>query len=112
MNPKLRPSFPDILKHLDEILACVKVEEIEHGDAKLSGDDDKKTIPKGKRHSNEMGCGNSAFHLLNNINNIRSFLLKDTFMLLLTKVNGRETICFMSFWAPKPSFHKCFPPVQ
>lgn len=94
MNPKLRPSFPDILKHLDEIQACVKVEEMEHGDAKLSGGDDKKTISKGKRHSNEMGCGKSTFHLLSTINNIRSFLLKDTFMLLLMKVNGRETIFF------------------
>lgn len=49
MDPKLRPSFHDIVKHLDGILVCLKLEEIEHRDAKLSGDNDKKTIRKGKR---------------------------------------------------------------
>lgn len=52
MNPKMRPSFPDIVKRLDKILACPKVEEMEHGVAKISGDDDnKQTIPKGKTTS-------------------------------------------------------------
>uniref|UniRef100_A0A3Q1EIJ7 Testis associated actin remodelling kinase 2 n=1 Tax=Acanthochromis polyacanthus TaxID=80966 RepID=A0A3Q1EIJ7_9TELE len=30
MDPKLRPSFPDIVRHLEEILAHLKVEEMEH----------------------------------------------------------------------------------
>lgn len=47
MDPKLRPSFPDIVKYLDGILVCLKLEEMEHRDAKLSGDNDK-TIRKGK----------------------------------------------------------------
>lgn len=47
MDPKLRPSFPDIVRHLDEILARLKVEEMEHECAPLGGDNDKKTIPKG-----------------------------------------------------------------
>lgn len=48
MDPKLRPSFPDIVKHLDGILSSVKLEEMEHRDAKLSGDSVKKTIREGK----------------------------------------------------------------
>lgn len=47
MDPKLRPSFPDIVRHLEEILARLKVEEM-HECVPLSGDNDKKTIPKGK----------------------------------------------------------------
>lgn len=49
MDPKLRPSFPDIVKHLEEILARLKVEEMEHECVPLSGDNDKKTIPKGEK---------------------------------------------------------------
>uniref|UniRef100_A0A3B5B2Y8 dual-specificity kinase n=1 Tax=Stegastes partitus TaxID=144197 RepID=A0A3B5B2Y8_9TELE len=30
MDPKLRPSFPDTVRHLEEILARLKVEEMEH----------------------------------------------------------------------------------
>lgn len=48
MIPKLRPSFPDIVKHLDGILVSLKLEEMEHRDAKLSGDNDKKTMCEGK----------------------------------------------------------------
>lgn len=47
MDPKLRPSFPDNVKHLEEILARLKVEEMEHECVPLSGENDKKTIPKG-----------------------------------------------------------------
>lgn len=47
MDPKLRPSFPDIVKHLEEILARLKVDEMEHEGAPLSGDNDKKTTPNG-----------------------------------------------------------------
>ncbi|KAF1384087.1 hypothetical protein PFLUV_G00138640 [Perca fluviatilis] len=49
MDPKLRPSFPDIVRHLEEILARLKVEEMEHECVPLSGDNDKKTIPKGEK---------------------------------------------------------------
>lgn len=49
MDPKLRPSFPDIVMHLEEILAHLKVEEMEHECVPLSGDNDKKTIPKGEK---------------------------------------------------------------
>ena len=48
MDPKLRPSFPEIVRHLEEILARLKVEEMEHECVPLSADNnDKKTIPKG-----------------------------------------------------------------
>ncbi|XP_074508194.1 dual specificity testis-specific protein kinase 2 [Sebastes fasciatus] len=49
MDPKLRPSFPDNVKHLEEILARLKVEEMEHECVPLSGENDKKTIPKGEK---------------------------------------------------------------
>ncbi|KAM8728387.1 dual specificity testis-specific protein kinase 2 [Acanthopagrus schlegelii] len=49
MDPKLRPSFPDIVRNLEEILARLKVEEMEHECVSLSGDIDKKTIPKGEK---------------------------------------------------------------
>lgn len=51
MDPKLRPSFSDIVKDLDGILVRLKLEEMEHGDAKLSGDNDKKTICKGQQRT-------------------------------------------------------------
>uniref|UniRef100_A0A665USZ5 dual-specificity kinase n=1 Tax=Echeneis naucrates TaxID=173247 RepID=A0A665USZ5_ECHNA len=47
MDPKLRPSFPDIVRHLEEILARLKVEEMEQECVSLSGENDKKTVPKG-----------------------------------------------------------------
>lgn len=50
MDPKLRPSFPEIVRHLEEILARLKVEEMEHECVPLSADNnDKKTIPKGEK---------------------------------------------------------------
>ncbi|XP_062284176.1 dual specificity testis-specific protein kinase 2 [Scomber scombrus] len=50
MDPKLRPSFPDIVKDLEKILALLKVEEMEHECVPLSGDNnDKKTTPKGDK---------------------------------------------------------------
>ncbi|KAM3866140.1 dual specificity testis-specific protein kinase 2 [Diretmus argenteus] len=49
MDPKLRPSFPDIVKRLEEILARLKAEEMERNHVSLSGDNDKKTIPKGEK---------------------------------------------------------------
>lgn len=47
MDPKLRPSFLDIVRDLEEILARLKVEEMEQEGVPLSVDNDKKTIPKG-----------------------------------------------------------------
>lgn len=47
MDPKLRPSFIDIVRHLEEILARLKVEQMEHECVQHSADNDKKTIPKG-----------------------------------------------------------------
>lgn len=47
MDPKLRPSFPDIVRHLEEILARLKVEQMAQECVPLSVDNDKKTIPKG-----------------------------------------------------------------
>uniref|UniRef100_A0A3Q3JJA6 Protein kinase domain-containing protein n=1 Tax=Monopterus albus TaxID=43700 RepID=A0A3Q3JJA6_MONAL len=35
MDPKLRPSFPDIVRHLEEFLARLKVEEMEHDHTNL-----------------------------------------------------------------------------
>uniref|UniRef100_A0A667WLG1 dual-specificity kinase n=1 Tax=Myripristis murdjan TaxID=586833 RepID=A0A667WLG1_9TELE len=49
MDPKLRPSFPDIVRRLEEILARLKAEEMERDRIALSGDNDKKTIPKGEK---------------------------------------------------------------
>lgn len=49
MDPKLRPSFPDIVRHLEEFLARLKVEEMEHECVSLGGDNDKKAIPKGEK---------------------------------------------------------------
>lgn len=47
MDPKLRPSFSDIVKHLEEVLARLKVEELQREGAPLSGDSDKKTTANG-----------------------------------------------------------------
>ncbi|KAM3604105.1 uncharacterized protein V6R79_006513 [Siganus canaliculatus] len=49
MDPKLRPSFPDIVKHLEEILARLKVEEMNNESVPLIADTDKKTISKGEK---------------------------------------------------------------
>ncbi|XP_068587454.1 dual specificity testis-specific protein kinase 2 [Cebidichthys violaceus] len=49
MDPKLRPSFPDIVRHLEGIVAGLKVEEMEHECDPLSGDNDKKTVSKGEK---------------------------------------------------------------
>ncbi|KAM4551370.1 dual specificity testis-specific protein kinase 2 isoform 1-T2 [Odontesthes bonariensis] len=49
MDPKLRPSFPDSVKHLEEVFARLKVEAMEHECVPLSGDNDKKSIPKGEK---------------------------------------------------------------
>lgn len=59
MDPKLRPSFQDIVKDLEEILARLKVEEVEHEDVQLSADNDK-TIPKGK--STAKNCAAEVYH--------------------------------------------------
>lgn len=47
MDPKLRPSFPDIVRQLEGILAGLKVEEMEHECDPLGGDIDKKAASKG-----------------------------------------------------------------
>lgn len=57
MDPKLRPSFPDIVRHLEEILARLKVEEVEHECVPLSVDNDKKTIPKGNSTAQNLSLG-------------------------------------------------------
>ncbi|XP_037538330.1 dual specificity testis-specific protein kinase 2 [Nematolebias whitei] len=63
MDPKLRPSFPDIVRQLEEILARLKVAEMEQECDSLSGDNEKKTIPKsekiqGFKRLNPLGCQN------------------------------------------------------
>ncbi|KAM6948301.1 dual specificity testis-specific protein kinase 2 [Aplochiton taeniatus] len=47
MDPKLRPAFPDIVLRLGEILSRLRAEETERDRTLLSGDNDKKTLPKG-----------------------------------------------------------------
>lgn len=49
MDPKLRPSFSDLVRHLEEIFAHLKVEDMEHECVPLTGDNDKKTIAKGEK---------------------------------------------------------------
>ncbi|CAJ1072865.1 dual specificity testis-specific protein kinase 2 [Xyrichtys novacula] len=49
MDPKLRPSCQDIVRHLEEILARLKVEELVHECVPLSVENDKKSIPKGDK---------------------------------------------------------------
>uniref|UniRef100_A0AAQ4PYQ5 dual-specificity kinase n=1 Tax=Gasterosteus aculeatus aculeatus TaxID=481459 RepID=A0AAQ4PYQ5_GASAC len=49
MDPKLRPSFPDIVRQLEGILAGLKVEEMEHECDPLGGDIDKKAASKGEK---------------------------------------------------------------
>ncbi|CAB1326222.1 unnamed protein product [Coregonus sp. 'balchen'] len=49
MDPKLRPSFPELVKRLEEILCRLKAEESEQERIPLSGDNDKKTFPKGDK---------------------------------------------------------------
>lgn len=46
MDPKLRPSFSDIVKYLEEVLAR-GVEELQHEGVSLSVDNDKKTMANG-----------------------------------------------------------------
>uniref|UniRef100_A0A1A8L041 dual-specificity kinase n=2 Tax=Nothobranchius TaxID=28779 RepID=A0A1A8L041_9TELE len=60
MDPKLRPSFPDIVRQLDEIFARLKVVEMEH---ECSEDNEKKAITKGEKiqgfkRLNPLGCQN------------------------------------------------------
>ncbi|XP_076004509.1 dual specificity testis-specific protein kinase 2 isoform X2 [Genypterus blacodes] len=45
MDPKLRPSFPDNVRSLEEVLAHAKLEEMQED----RGDKDKKTVPKGEK---------------------------------------------------------------
>ncbi|XP_068604517.1 dual specificity testis-specific protein kinase 2 [Brachionichthys hirsutus] len=49
MDPKLRPSFPENVRHLEELLACLKVEDMKHESVPLGGDNDKKIVPKGEK---------------------------------------------------------------
>ncbi|KAK2822786.1 hypothetical protein Q5P01_022851 [Channa striata] len=49
MDPKLRPSFADIVRHLEEIPARLKVEAMEEESVQLSGDSDKKPVPKSEK---------------------------------------------------------------
>lgn len=61
MDPKLRPSFSDIVRHLEEIFARLKVVEMEHECVQLSGDNDKKTIPKGNSTVHTLGIYHLSF---------------------------------------------------
>lgn len=65
MDPKLRPSCPDIVRHLEEILVRLKVEEMEHECVPLSGDNDKKMIPKGNgaAQNHTLWCCDLSFQL-------------------------------------------------
>ncbi|KAM4556152.1 dual specificity testis-specific protein kinase 2 [Fundulus diaphanus] len=61
MDPKLRPSFPDIVWQLEEILARLKVAEMENESS--SGDNENKGLPKGEKiqgfkRLNPLGCQN------------------------------------------------------
>ncbi|KAJ8011996.1 hypothetical protein DPEC_G00064110 [Dallia pectoralis] len=47
MDPKLRPSFPELVKRLEEILSRVKTEESDGERISLSVNNDKKTTQKG-----------------------------------------------------------------
>lgn len=63
MDPKLRPSFPDIVRQLEDILAQLKVVEMENECVSLGGDNEKKAIPKGEKiqgfkRLNPLGCQN------------------------------------------------------
>ncbi|XP_034038297.1 dual specificity testis-specific protein kinase 2 [Thalassophryne amazonica] len=50
MDPNLRPSFTDVFRHLEEILAHLKkIDEMEHECISLGGDNDKKSITKGEK---------------------------------------------------------------
>ncbi|XP_015256582.1 PREDICTED: dual specificity testis-specific protein kinase 2-like [Cyprinodon variegatus] len=61
MDPKLRPSFPDNVRQLEEILARLKVVEMENESS--SGENEKKALPKaekiqGFKRLNPLGCQN------------------------------------------------------
>ena len=47
MDPKLRPSFPDIVKRMEELLSHLRAEEAAQERIHTSVEADKKTIPKG-----------------------------------------------------------------
>lgn len=47
MDPKLRPSFPDIVKRLEDIQRRLKAEEAERERIHIQAEMDKKSIPKG-----------------------------------------------------------------
>ena len=49
MTPKLRPSFPDAVMHLEDILAKLKAEEMERDHVSLGGDNEIKAMPKGNK---------------------------------------------------------------
>lgn len=62
MDPKLRPSFQEIVKYLEKILARLKVEEMEHEGVSLNVDNDRKTMPKGSSATNNWRT-DLPFHL-------------------------------------------------
>ncbi|XP_068196009.1 dual specificity testis-specific protein kinase 2 [Antennarius striatus] len=49
MDPKLRPSFQENVSYLEELLACLKAEDMKHESVPLSVENDKKTVPKGEK---------------------------------------------------------------
>lgn len=47
MDPKLRPSFPDIVKRLEELQGHLRAEEAEHECINNAVEVEKKNIPRG-----------------------------------------------------------------
>ncbi|XP_043989658.1 dual specificity testis-specific protein kinase 2 isoform X1 [Gambusia affinis] len=63
MDPKLRPSFTDIVRQLEEILARLKVVEMENDSVSLTSDNEKKAMSKNEKiqtfkRLNPLGCQN------------------------------------------------------
>ncbi|XP_067109262.1 dual specificity testis-specific protein kinase 2 [Osmerus mordax] len=49
MDPQLRPSFQELVKRLEVILSRLRAEEADRDRIPLSGDNDKKSLPKGEK---------------------------------------------------------------
>ncbi|XP_056266583.1 dual specificity testis-specific protein kinase 2 [Pseudoliparis swirei] len=62
MDPKLRPSFPDIVRHFEGVVAGLKADEMEHECDQLSGDGDKKAASKGEKLQGVKRLNSLGFH--------------------------------------------------
>lgn len=89
MDPKLRPSFSDLVRHLEEIFARLKVEDMEHECVPLTGDNDKKTIAKGNSPPLPPSHKTSA---LQSIKATSFYLHEDGCKFLQGEVKGGETV--------------------